>query len=221
MPALPHRRQPDPGSPDALAWYASEAGQGVLAVEERTMARVLTGRPALPWLWLGVPGAVAPEAAIRRGLRLCRDADEFGGALRCALPLPLASESVGVVLLQHALDDTVAIDPLLDECARILVPGGVLWLAALNPWSPYRVRWARTGLRARDPGRWQGALRRVGFAVDSVSLQWLGPHWRVAHGEAGIGAADRLRAAIALTVSKRVHALVPPTPLRKLRWQAG
>ncbi|RPE81232.1 methyltransferase domain-containing protein [Vulcaniibacterium tengchongense] len=223
MPARSPPRQPAPAPPGALAWYASEAGQGVLAVEERAMARVLAGCPALPWLWLGVPGAVAPEATVRRGVRLCRTPGGlFDGTVRCGLPLPLASESMCAVLLQHALDDTAAIGPLLDECARVLAPGGVLWLAALNPWSPYRARWARSGLRARDPGRWQAALRRAGFAVDTVGVQWLGPHWRVAHGEVGIGAADRLRAGIALTVSKRVHAPIPPTPVPALlRWQGA
>ena len=83
------------------------------------------------------------------------------------------------------------------------------------------MRWAGEGLRARHPGAWQAALRRAGFAFDSVSLQWLGPRWRAAHGDGGIGAGDRLRASIALTVNKRVRALIPPSPLRKLRWQTG
>jgi hypothetical protein len=64
-------------------------------------------------------------------------------------------------------------------------------------------------------------LRGAGFASESVSLQWLGPVWRPAHGAVGIGAVDRLRAGIALTVSKRVPALIPTARLRNLRWQAG
>lgn len=184
------------------------------------MLRVLAGNPAAPWAWLGVDGAPSPEVD-GRGLLLRRRGLGFHGAIRCRLPLPVASEALGAVLLQHALDDDVPIEPLLDECARVLAPGGTLWLAVLNPWSPYRLRWARTGLRARDPGRWQAALRRVGFAADTVALQWLGPHWRVAHGEVGVGMSDRLRAGVALTVNKRVHAMIPPKPLRNLRWQAS
>lgn len=216
MPPLSHSRQPD--SP--LGWFGTQAGQGLLAVEGVAIARVLAIGPALPWAWLGAAAAAAPEAG-RRGLLLRREGGGFTGALRCALPLPIASESLGAVLLQHLLDDGVAADALLGECERVLAPGGTLWLATLNPWSPYRARWLGTGLRAHAPGHWQAALRRAGFALDSVSLQWLGPRWRPAHGEAGIGAADRLRAGIALTVSKRVHAAIPPQPLRSLRWQAG
>lgn len=185
------------------------------------MARVLGSGPALPWAWLGVWAAAAPEAGDRRGLLLRRQGGGFTGAVRCALPLPIASESLGAVLLQHLLDDGVSADVLLGECERVLAPGGTLWLATLNPWSPYRGRWLATGLRACAPGHWQAALRRAGFALDSVSVQWLGPRWRPTQGEAGIGAADRLRAGIALTVSKRVYAAIPPRPLRNLRWQAG
>lgn len=217
MPLLSHSRQPD----NPLGWFATQPGQGLLAVEGAAIARVLAAPPALPWAWLGVPAATAPEAGAARGVLLRRHADGLAGTLRCALPLPIASESLGTVLLQHLLDDGVAADVLLGECERVLAPGGTLWLATLNPWSPYRVRWLATGLRARSPGHWQAALRRAGFTLDSVRLQWLGPRWRPAHGEAGIGAADRLRAGIALTVGKRLHAAIGPKPLRHLRWQAG
>lgn len=226
MPALSPSRQ----SELPLAWFGSAAGQGVLAVEAPAMARVLAGVPSLPWCWMGVPGAVPPDAPGpgRRGLLLRReggpfdmagDGLRFGGALRCALPLPLANETFGAVLLQHALDDGFDPDALLGECERILAPGGVLWLAALNPWSPYRARWTGTGLRARVTGGWQSSLRRAGFALDSVNLQWLGPRWRMDHGDVGVGMHDWLRAGFALSVNKRVHSLVPPTPLRRLRWQ--
>ncbi|MFD0738668.1 hypothetical protein ACFQZQ_05135 [Lysobacter koreensis] len=217
MPPVSRPRQPAP----PLEWFATPAGQGVLALEGAAMARVLASGPALPWAWLGVPGAVAPETAGRRGVVLRRHAHGFDGALRCGLPLPLASESFGALLLQHALDDDFEVRGLLDECARLLTPGGTLWLATLNPWSPYRARWVRSGLRARDPGRWQASLLRAGFALNSVRLQWLGPRWRVAHGEAGVAAADRLRAGIALAINKRVYAAIPPKPLRNLRWQAS
>jgi len=184
------------------------------------MARVLAGIPALPWCWMSVPGAAPPEDPRNRGVLLRREGARFAGAAHCAVPLPLANESFGAVLLQHALDDAAEspdADVLLGECERILAPGGVLWLAALNPWSPYRARWARTGLRARVTGLWQARLRRAGFALDSVNLQWLGPRWRMDQGDVGVGMNDWLRAGVALTVSKRVRALAPPSPLRRLR----
>lgn len=216
MPAPAAGRQPA----SVLDWFAGAAGQGLLAAESGAVDRVLAACPALPWVWIGAP-AVPPPPPGLRGLLLRRGDDGLLGDLRCRLPLPLASETFGAVLLQHALDEHCDIAAVLGECARIVAPGGTLWLAALNPWTPYRLRWARSGLRARDPGRWQVQLRRAGFAIDSVRLQWLGPHWRIGHGAAGVGARDRLRAGLALSVSKRTRGVIPGAPLRQLRWQAG
>ncbi|MEH6419962.1 methyltransferase domain-containing protein [Pseudomonas sp. CGJS7] len=218
MPALSHGRQPDHDSSQALRWFGEVAGHGLLDVEAAAMARVLAVSPTLPWAWFGVAAASPPDG---RGVALRRSRDGFDGPLRCRLPLPLASEAFGAVLLQHVFDDGADPRPLLSECARILAPGGRLWLATLNPWSPYRLRWARSGLHARDAGHWQAMLRASGFASDPVSLQWLGPRWRMAHGEAGVGAADVVRAGLALSLTKRVHAAIPPTRLLQLRWQTG
>lgn len=216
MPAPASGRQPA----CAFDWFAGVAGQGLLSAEAGAVARVLAACPALPWVWIGAP-AVLPPPAGRRGLLLRRDGDGLLGGVRCRLPLPLASETFGAVLLQHALDDDCDTGALLGECARVVAPGGTLWLAALNPWTPFRLRWARSGLCARAPGRWQAQLRQAGFAPDTARLQWLGPHWRIGHGDAGIGARDRLRAGLALSVSKRAHGVIPGSPLRQWRWQAG
>lgn len=219
MPLTLSDRQTGPtGSP--FDWFAGVAGQRLLDDEARAVQRVISGCPALPRIWLGVDAAPLPNAGAR-GLLLRHGPDRWNGSLHCRLPLPLASEAFGAVLLQHVLDDAAAPDELLGECARILAPGGTLWLAALNPWTPYRLRWARSGLRARDPGHWQAALRRSGFPAGAVSLQWIGSHWREGSGGAGVGATDRLRASFALTVNKRERAVVPPARLQRLRWQAG
>ncbi|MGY0558276.1 MULTISPECIES: hypothetical protein [unclassified Lysobacter] len=220
MPAFKHDRQLQSSASGGLDWFGSEAGGGLPAAEAAAVKRVLDACPAMPWLWIGVPAAVPPVAG-RRGIVLHRNQHDLVGTVRCALPLPLATETCGAVLLQHALDDGDGGLALLEECARVLAPGGTLWLATLNPWTPYRFRWMGTGLRARDPGRWQRVLRQTGFSGSSIRLQWLGPHWRVGTGETGVAAVDRFRAAMAFTVSKRVLASVTPTPLRQLRWQAG
>lgn len=222
MPSLAASRQ----SEGPLAWFGTEAGQGLLAVEAPAMSRVLAGIPALPWCWLGVPGAVPPDVSGGRGVLLRRDGSyfediRFGGAIHCGLPLPLANESFGAVLLQHTLDDGFDPEELLGECERILAPGGTLWLAALNAWSPYRLRWARAGLHAHVTGGWQASLRRAGFALDSVNLQWLGPRWRMDNGDVGVGMNDWLRAGIAMSVNKRVHSLISPMPKHSFRLQGA
>ncbi|MEG3192126.1 methyltransferase domain-containing protein [Lysobacter sp. D1-1-M9] len=206
---------------DPLDWFASPAGCGLLAAERKAMDRVLAGVPALPWAWIGPGPAAGPDLARPRGVLLHRHGDGFAGALRCRLPWPLASETFGAVLLQHVFDDGLDPAPLFGECARVLAPGGTLWLSTLNPWSPYRGRWWRSGLRARGPGAWQARLRHAGFAAATVHVQWLGPRWRIDRTGAGVAAADLSRAAMAITVGKRVHAAIPPSPLHKLRLQTG
>ena len=210
MPATMPQRQIEP--PAALDWFASPAGQGLLVAEAAAMERVLQRCPALPWAWFGVAGA-EPPTVTGRGILLSRRHRDWSGSIRCRLPLPLPSESFGAVLLQHVLDDAAEPEALLGECARVLAPGGTLWIAALNPWTPYRARWTGSGLHATDPGRWQAALRRAGLSGNSIAMQWLGPHWRIGPGTAGIGLADRFRAGIALTVGKRVRAVIPPARL--------
>lgn len=218
MPASDRPRQ----SGAVLEWFGGEAGQGLLAAEDGVRMRLLAAAPALPWLWIGVDAATPPVLDGRnRGVALRRTPEGFGGQLRCSVPLPFGRECFGLVLVQHALDDGAPAFELLAECERVLAPGGTLWLATLNPWSAYRLHWARTGLRSHGAAYWQMLLRRAGFAGDAVSLQWLGAHWRARHGEdVGVGASDRLRAGIGFTVSKRVRALIPPAPVIRLGWRA-
>ena len=89
---------------------------------------------------------------------------------RCAarLPLPLASEAVGD---RGAAARAAMAAPirrrLLAECARVLVPGGRLWLFALNPLAPYRWRWSGSGLRGCEPVSWRRRLRAAGLAPEA------------------------------------------------------
>lgn len=212
MPAGSDPRQPE----NALAWFGSLAGQGVLAAEESAAIQALDVGPDLPWMWLGIAGA-APPTRRRSPLALRRGGPGWVGDVRCDMRLPLPRDALGAVMLQHACDADAELEVVLGECERVLVPGGTLWIAALNAWTPYRARWMGNGLVARDPGRWQRALARSGFATDAIRVQWLGPHWRGDHGEAGVGMVDRLRAAFAITVIKRVRAPVPRGAVRQWR----
>ena len=143
----------------------------------------------------------------------------FHGDLRCGLPLPLASDSCAVVIVQHGDASGCDQAALLAECARVLLPGGWLGLLALNPLSPYRLRWRGQGLHAREPVTWRKRLRAAGLAPDSLT-QGIGPVWDIAVDarlQDGVG----LRAAFLLRAEKR---RLPMTPLRKprpLALQAG
>lgn len=197
------------GQPDsACAWFLSDAGLALLESERPTVLRALSERPAMPWLWLAP--VEQGEAGRGEGLRLVSSSGGWSGATRCTLPLPLASESIGVVVLQHVAAPGRSRRELFEECARVLAPGGRLWVFALNPLAPYRWRWRGTGLGASEPLAWRRRLRAAGLVPEPVS-QGLGPGWkvRVVHEpQDGPG----LRAAYAIRAEKRAW---PITPVRQ------
>lgn len=205
----------------AEAWFASAAGQALLASEAAGVGDALRQRPGQAALWLAPPAVDLLDAeGDALALRLRCHGSGFDGALRCGLPLPLASEACAVVVLQHVLDagPADAARPLLEECARVLVPGGWLWLFALNPLSPYRWQWRGQGLAAREPISWRRRLRAAGLTPDAVTLG-LGPVWAVA-AAAGEQEGAGLRAGYLLRAEKRVRAMTPLRRQRALRWQA-
>ena len=214
MPVLQTSRQPDP-----LSWFDTVRGLPLLAAEQVAIRTALDSRPGQqPWLWVAC-GAPRPDDAAPppRALRLYRHLDGFSGTLRCGLPLPLPNESIGNIILQHALDDGA--EALLEECERVLEPGGRVWLFTLNPWSPYRARWSRTGLASHEARGWRHVLRRLGLQPCGSEVTYLGPVWR-AQPDSQSRAPGRLRAICLLEVEKRAVALIPPAPVGH-QWQAG
>lgn len=219
MPPPTHHRQFNPAATEA--WFVGSAGQALLTSEVDCVRLAGLQWPGHACLWLG-PASGLPASDRTGGLRLRlhrAEGELFAGDVRCQLPLPIASESCACVILQHVLD--MGGDPAvtLQECARILLPGGQLWLLALNPISPYRLRWQGQGLQASEPIRWRRRLRAAGLSPEPVS-QGLGPSWsREAVGDVQDGAG--LRAAFLLRAHKRRQ---PLTPMRKPRlavWQPG
>ena len=215
MPSLPDNRAAEP-----LAWWGTPAGQALLAGEQEVIVPSLQARPASPWLWLAPDSVAIGDDPPPRGLRLHRRDGLLAGPLRCRLPLPLPTEAFGSVVVQHVLDDG-ALDGLLAECARVLEPGGRLWLFALNPWSPYRAHWRKSGQHARDPRDWQARLRGAGLYLAGGEVRYLGPVWRTEPSRAQPPAVlAGLRAICLLEAESRVAGLVPPAPAQR-RWNTG
>ncbi|HWS78136.1 MAG TPA: methyltransferase domain-containing protein [Thermomonas sp.] len=216
MPPSAFRRQPDTAA--AAAWFAGVAGQAILASEADTLRQAAQERPGQAGLWLCPSGMGEGEVELPL-LRLRASASGFDGDVRCGLPLPLPSESCGVVVVQHLAD--ISADPvaLLDECTRVLIPGGYLWLLALNPLSPYRLRWRGQGPRVAEPVTWRRRLRAAGLAPEAVS-RGLGPTWAVAP-QAGMQDGAGLRAAFLLRAEKRRSPLTPMRAPAKALWEPG
>lgn len=207
MPAAASHRQPEP-----LAWFGTPDGQRLLAAEQQAISRILAAKAATPTLWLH-PGGTAGVSVVAAGLSLRATGNGFDGPLRCGTALPLASDSFSAVVLQHVPENGAR--ALLEECARVLEPGGRLWMFTLNPVSPYRLRWRRTGLSIRGPGRWRRYLQAAGLDGSAHAPQWLGPAWRN-----GSRSPERMRAVCLLQADKRGPDLIL-TPSRPPRWQTG
>jgi SAM-dependent methyltransferase len=196
------------GQSAAHPWFHTPAGHAVVDGQSGPIAEALRQRPGQHWLWLGPGAAGGPDDG--RGLRLDAAGRGWRGDIACALPLPLPNEAFATVVLQHAVPAGAEADALLAEVARILVPGGKLWMSVLNPLSPYRWRWRGTRLSAAEPLTWRRRLRAHGLVPDPVS-QGVGPTWRIdaaAPPQHGPG----LRAAYVLQAEKRE---LPLTPLRQ------
>ena len=218
MPLPAFRRQPDQAA--AERWFATRAGQAILASEAEPLRVALGKRPGQAGLWFA-PAAAGDACAVedRALLRLHAQGDAFTGDLACRLPLPLASESCGLVVMQHLTDLAEDPEALLEECSRVLIPGGWLWLLALNPLSPYRLRWRGQGLRVSEPVTWRRRLRGVGLVPDAVS-QGLGPIWDIGHDPALQDGAG-LRCAFLLRAEKRRSPMTPVRASKAVGWRAG
>lgn len=206
-----------------MDWFDGAHAQTLLVAEQSLISGALVTRSAsAPWLWLAPLAAVAHEVELPpRSLRLYRDGPGLAGDVRCALPLPLGNESIGNLILQHVLDEPS--EALLEECVRVLEPGGRVWLFTLNPWSPFRARWTGSGLSPHSPQDWRQRLRGLGLQPCTAETSYHGPVWQSETGPDTNPVStpvDRLRAACLLQVEKRTAALIPPAPA-KPKWQPG
>jgi len=216
-PTLPSPVVRRPDAAQAATWFAGIAGQALLASETDVLQRAARERPGQAGLWLCPSGMGEGEVQLPL-LRLLAASRGFEGDVRCALPLPLPSESCGVVVVQHVADISAEPAALFEECSRVLIPGGWLWLLALNPLSPYRLRWRGQGPRVAEPVTWRRRLRVAGLAPDTLS-RGVGPTWVVAP-DAAMQDGAGVRAAFLLRAEKRRSPLTP-TRAPAARWQPG
>lgn len=189
----PFRRQPDDMTRRFDAWLESEAGQAVLDAERTMLADwlpKLVGQRAmeisggrgrdmlagirLPWRCSVNPvhlgGGPEPAAEDGHGTRPVR-------LEACPLALPVAKNSVDVVLLHHGLEFQDNPHQVLREAARCVAPGGVIAVLGFHPLSPLGLaRWLRGGDgrpgwngRYFRPYRVSDWLHVLGFEVEGLA----------------------------------------------------
>lgn len=194
-----------------------ESALAMRELEHCSLFERLSGVPVQPWLWLAptaqwLPGQLPPG----RGLRLHPRSDGSGydGDLRCRLPLPLPAETFAAIVLQHVAAEQM--QALVGECARLLMPGGRLWMTLLNRCSPYRAHWQWQDARPPSAGRCRVQLR--GEGLQCLPVHHLGP--LLGRPGAGSGRSlPALRAVCLLAAEKRAAPLTGVGALRPADWR--
>jgi len=207
MPVFPPARQ------DAmLAWFAAAPAQALRQAEHHFLHQQLHAFPAQPWLWIAPARTWLPEPhPAGRGMALYRaegNGRGWQGMVRCHLPLPLPSQAVNAIVLQHV---TLAeLDALVAECARIIQPGGRVWLSVFNRKSLYRRHWQRNWERLPSLAQSRASLQREGLYVRAT--HYCGPLWGQSKTQqlAWLG---RLRAVCVMEAEKRSSAPIGPERL--------
>ncbi len=195
----------------AAAWFHTQEAGNVLVSGWPHFAAVCNTRPNMPVLCasvMGKPTAFA-DLSLPSGLWLSAWQDGYTGDALCHHPWPLPSESIGTIVLHHLTDVRGDREALFQDCHRVLVPGGQLFVFALNPLSPARRWWWRCGIAASEPSSLRLGLRREGFHCDTSTLGF-GPVWGNSP-DTSSGRGAGARAAYLLHAEKRT---VPLTPIR-------
>lgn len=139
------------------------AGPALSFAPEASQARVsLAGHPALARLHLA--------------------GNTFDGDVRCSLAeLPWETDSVQLIVVRHITDCLAPDSGFESEIARILAPGGSLFMFGLNPLSTWRFWWARHTRRGLRAPRCSSAahMRRVLERLDleTSHREFLGGAW--------------------------------------------
>lgn len=144
-------------------WFASSAGQELAEREVRLLNRRLAGLYATRVLQVGAYGAGHCPAVFGCARQWIIDNWSQGPIDLHAEPeiLPLANESVDVVILIHQLEFSERPHQIMREAVRVLAPEGHLLVLSFNPLSLWGLRrWLSFG--AVSPpwsGRYLSALR--------------------------------------------------------------
>lgn len=220
-------------------WFGQFPGSLLLEQEQASMTSLLSGVFGYYLVQGGSLGGNAtgtPASHIRSRIVVT---PKPAGPSHCrwikAVPdrLPIASDSVDVVLLPHTLDFYPEPHQTLREADRVLIPEGRLIIIGFNPWSLWglwrlfrcgsgRAPW--TG-RFIAPGRMHDWLSLLGFEVEVIKPSMFRPPLRQQAlmerlqllESAGARWWPALSGVYILRAVKRVSTLTPVKPAWKLR----
>jgi SAM-dependent methyltransferase len=148
-------------------WFATPLGQYLLEKEQAYLDDVTPDIFGFHAVQLGVPEVDLLRASrIAHRIRIAPD-DHPDVAAKCD-ELPIATQSVDLVVLPHALEFAREPHGILREVDRIMMPEGRLVIVGFNPWSLWGLRSA-VGL-SRNQYPWNGSFVSLLRVKDWLAL---------------------------------------------------
>lgn len=159
-------------SADLRRWYGEAPGSLVAAVERQLLGRFLPDLFGFHIVQLGChhPGGLLDASRVTHKLRV-----DLGHTLNPAADLhcvedalPLAPNSIDVLVLPHVLEYALDAHRVLREAERVLIGEGHLVILGFNPWSLFGLRSLLMGWQGRAP--WRGRFIGVARVKDWLKL---------------------------------------------------
>lgn len=171
------------------AWYHTTLGRLFAATERVMLDRLLAGLFGYHSLALGLPGErdlLAASPIVRRyrmeidPALTVQEVDVWTEPAR----LPVAADSMDVVVVAHLLEFSADPQAVLRELDRVLIPEGHLVLLGFNPWSWWGLPrlWLYGSQRGapwqgacRSTRQWQMQLQSLGFDIVATHYHFYRP----------------------------------------------
>lgn len=220
-------------------WFGGEPGASMLRAGSQKLRQILPNLFGYHILQLGRYGPEDLLSVSRISHRACLHIDPdsppaAGEAAVCrAAALPLAADSVDVLVLPHVLEFESDPHQVLREVERVLIGEGHVVIIAFNPWSLCGLLKVVLAWRAQAPwsGRFLGMarlrewLQLLGFEMVSCHHFFYRPPIRSARLLDRLGFVEKLGAyllnrfggAYVMVAKKRVLTLIPVRPQWNLR----
>ena len=139
-------------NPAIDAWLQTPQGKYILEWEQARFDQMVADIFGFNAVQIGLPQCDCLRAN-RMPLRFNYDSAMPAGVLGDAHHLPLAGNSVDLVVLPHVLEFAADPHQILREVERVLVPEGQVLISGFNPFSLWGIKRRLAGRQAAFP--WQ------------------------------------------------------------------
>ena len=136
------------------AWLNSAKGALFIAQEQQQLTFLMPRAFGHYSVYVGLNAQLSSglTSPIKNAMALTSNIQLGGDAVMDPHQLPLATESIDLLVLQHVLDMSENPHQILREAARVINSGGRLVITGFNPYSLWGL-WRRLGLKRGVPWR--------------------------------------------------------------------